>query len=91
VAHRELSPRATAYSYLDTSTRREVYKESDHSLIQVTLRVSSVVKQPPRPNVNLTSLRSPEVRRVTENLLKQGDRLPREAGSSSYHFEMHFA
>ena len=27
---------------LDTSTRREVYKESDHSLIQVTLRVGEL-------------------------------------------------
>ena len=91
VAHRELSPRATAYSYLDTSTRKEMYKESDHSLIQITLRVSDIAKQPPRPNVNLASLRSQEVRKVTEALLERGEQMPQAAGSSTYHNEQHFA
>ena len=73
VAHRELSPRATAYSYVDTITGREVYKESDHALIQVTLRVSKIVKPPPKPTITLGALRSPEVRKVTDAVLARGD------------------
>ena len=91
VAHRELTPRATAYSYMDTSTRREIYKESDHSLIQITLRVSDIVKQPPRPTIKLESLRSPEVRQVTAALLERGEQLQQAAGTSQYHHEQHFA
>ena len=91
VAHRELSPRATAYSYVDTSTRKEVYKESDHALIQITLRVSEIVKPPPKPTITLSALRSPAVKKTVDAILERGEGLQRPTGDASYLSEQHFA
>ena len=89
VAHRVVSQRATAYSYCDTSSRKEVYKESDHAMIQITLRVSEIVKPKPKPSVRLATLRSPEVRKATDEMLRKGDGLPDD--EAGYQNELHFA
>jgi len=41
-----------------------VYKESDHALIQVTLRVSKIVKPPPKPTITLGGRRAAQPRTV---------------------------
>ena len=87
VATRTVSRETAGFSYVNAHTRKECYKQSDHDMIQLTLRLTQIRREKPEPAIRQGTLRHPEVMRAVEALIEEATATQRgaSAGSSQQH------
>ena len=71
VAARLLDKERTGFSYVDSHTRKEVYRESDHDGVQIVLRGALIPKPEPRATLRPSTLGDPGVRAAFSSLLAE--------------------
>ena len=69
VAARLLDKERTGFSYVDSHTRKEVYRESDHDGVQIVLRGALIPKPAPRATLRPGTLTDPGVRAAIGGLI----------------------
>ena len=87
VATRSVSRETAGFSYVNMHTRKECYKQSDHDMVQHTLRLTQIRRQKPEPAIRQGTLRHPEIMDAVKTLLEEATAQQREtrAGSSQQH------
>ena len=68
VSTRRVDREAAAFSYVDTHTRKEKSKQSDHDAVQITLRGTPIPRPQPRGTLKPSTLRHPEVKAAMRQL-----------------------
>ena len=71
VAARLLDKERTGFSYVDSHTRKEIYRESDHDGVQIVLRGALIPKPEPRATLRPNTLGDPGVRAAISSLLAE--------------------
>ena len=69
VSTRRVGREDAAFSYVNTHTRKEMHKQSDHDAVQITLRGTPIPRPQPRSILKPSSLRHPTVREDMHRLL----------------------
>ena len=73
VAARLVPRENAAFSFVNTHTRKECSKESDHDCIQIILRGTSIPRPKARTTLRLSTLRHPDMRRAMSALIAEPD------------------
>ena len=68
VAARLVPRENAAFSYVNTHTRKECSKESDHDCVQIILRGTSIPRPKARTTLRLSTLRHPDMRQAMRAL-----------------------
>ena len=69
VSTRRVDREAAAFSYVNTHTRKEMHKTSDHDAVQITLRGTPIPRPQPRSTLKPCTLRHPAVKEAMNQLL----------------------
>ena len=73
VAARLVPRENAAFSYVNTHTRKECSKESDHDCVQIILRGTSIPRPKSRTTLRLSTLRHPDMRQAMSALIAEPD------------------
>ena len=82
VAARLLDKVRTGFSYVNSHTRKEVYRESDHDGVQIVLRGALIPKPAPRATLRPGTLTDPGVRAAISGLIAQTPDLTTETADT---------
>jgi hypothetical protein len=89
VAARLLDKERAGFSYVDSHTRKEVYRESDHDGVQIVLRGALIPKPAPKATLRSGTLTDPGVRAALSDLIAGTTHLTTETADSLWNSVLH--